>query len=109
MTTDAGAEAIRTDGRKKIGSMPRKDCDPELTPVDPVLGDDGCPKCGAEMESIETGAEGPPIQQLQLCPHCYLVTWSDQDGLHVQQGVPVKIDLNSHNKPEWLVGHPKEC
>ena len=30
-------EAVRTDHRKKIGSMRRKNCDPALAPVDPVL------------------------------------------------------------------------
>src|ERR1700693_5800074 len=72
--------AVRTDHRKKIGIMPRKNCDPTLTLVDPALGDHGCPKCGVEMEPIDIGAEGPPFQQLQLCPGCYLVMWSDQDG-----------------------------
>jgi hypothetical protein len=61
------------------------------------------------MEPIEVGAEGPPLRQLELCPHCYLVTWSDQDGLHVQQGVPVKKSLNSQTNPEWLVRHQNEC
>jgi hypothetical protein len=27
-------EAVQTDHRKKIGSMPHKNCDPALTPVD---------------------------------------------------------------------------
>src|ERR1700730_4146308 len=31
-------EAVQTDLRKKTGSMPQKNCDPALTPVDPVLG-----------------------------------------------------------------------
>jgi hypothetical protein len=102
-------EAAQTDHRKKIGSMPRKDYDPAPTPVDPILAGDGCPKCGVEMEPIETGVEGPPLQQLQLCPRCYLVTWSDQDGLHVQQGVPINKSVNLRRKPEWLVGEPEEC
>src|SRR5579862_9086442 len=74
-------EAARTVRRKKIGSMPPKLCDPVPTPIDRALVDDGCPKCGTEMEPIEMGVEGPPIQKLQLCPCCYLVTWSDQNGL----------------------------
>jgi len=49
-----------------------------------------CPKCGSETESIAVGEEGPPVEQLQLCPRCYLVTWTDQKGLHSSQGVPVK-------------------
>jgi Zn-finger nucleic acid-binding protein len=67
--------------------MPQKN-DPGFR--DPAVPDDLCPKCGAEMESISVGAEGPPVEQLQLCPRCYLVTWCDKDGLHVQQGLPVK-------------------
>jgi hypothetical protein len=46
-------EAVQTDHRKKIGSVPQKNCDPALTPADPVLGDDGCPK-RFEMEPIES-------------------------------------------------------
>jgi hypothetical protein len=61
------------------------------------------------MEAIGIGVEGPPIQQLQLCPGCYLVTWSDHDGLHVRQGVPVKKRVIAPAKPSWLVGDPKEC
>jgi hypothetical protein len=38
-------EAVQTDHRKKIGSMPQKNCDPALTPVDPVLGE-GVPADG---------------------------------------------------------------
>ena len=45
--------AVHTDHRKKIGSVPQKNCDPALTPADPVLGDDGCPK-RFEMEPIES-------------------------------------------------------
>ncbi len=89
--------------------MPRKNYDPDLTPVDPILRGHGCPKCGVEMEPIETGVEGPPLEQLQLCPHCFLVMWSDQEGFHAQQGVPVKKGLDSRNNPEWPVRHPKEC
>jgi hypothetical protein len=103
-----GLEAVRTDHRKRIGSMPPKNCDPALTPVDPA-GDHGCPKCGLAMEPIETGVEGPPVQQLELCPGCYLVTWSDQDGLHARQGVPVKKGVNPGSEPRWLIGKPEQC
>ena len=34
-------EAVQTDHRKKIGSMPQKNCDPALTPGDLVRGDHG--------------------------------------------------------------------
>ena len=101
--------AVRTDHRRKIGTMPRKNGDPMLIPVDSARGDHGCPKCGVEMESIEIGVEGLPLQQLQLCPGCYLVTWRGQDGLHVRQGVPVKRGVNLLREPTWLVGEPEEC
>jgi len=89
--------------------MPPKLCDPALTPIDQALVDDECPKCGAEMEPIEMGVEGPPIQKLQLCPRCYLVTWSDQNGLHVQQGVPVKKSANAPSERSRSADAPKEC
>jgi hypothetical protein len=62
--------------------------------------DSECPKCGIEMESIECAVEGLPIQQVQLCPGCYLVTWRDHEGLHAQQGFPVKKGPNSGGAPE---------
>ena len=34
-------EAVQTDHRKKIGSMPQSNCAPALAVVDPVLGDNG--------------------------------------------------------------------
>jgi hypothetical protein len=61
------------------------------------------------MEIIEPGADGPQVVQLQLCPGCYLVTWRDQDGIHVRQGVPVKKRDNDSASPSWLAGDPKEC
>ncbi len=51
-----------------------------------------CPKCGAEMEAIETADERLSLQQLHLCPNCYLVAWNDEDGLQFRQGVPVKTN-----------------
>jgi len=89
--------------------MPPKHCGPALTPIDRAMVDDGCPKCGTEMEPIEMGVEGPPIQKLQLCPCCYLVTWSDQNGLHVQQGVPVKKGANAPSERSRSADAPKEC
>jgi hypothetical protein len=42
------------------------------------------------MEPIESGADGPAVQELQLCPHCYLVIWHDGSGFQIRQGVPVR-------------------
>jgi hypothetical protein len=84
-------------------------------PVDPAFAESVCPKCGMETEPIESGAEGPALQHLELCPHCYLVTWSDEHGLHVRQGVPMKegvpVDKSaaSGNVAEWISGEPEEC
>lgn len=95
--------------------MPQNNCDPLPPPADPTLGDRLCPKCGAEMEPIEMGAAGLSLQKLQLCPGCYLVTWSDQDGPHARQGVPVKpgSELGSEqgpsSEPTWPAGEPEEC
>jgi hypothetical protein len=107
-------EAVQKDRRKKIGSMPQNNCDPTRTPGNPELGDHGCPKCGVEMEPIEIGVEGPPLEHLQLCPGCYLVTWSDEAGLHLRQGVPMKNGVSSEiqpseTQPVWLSGEPEEC
>jgi hypothetical protein len=88
--------------------MPPNNYDPAPTPADPVLGDGGCPKCGAEMEPIDIEVEGLPLQSLQLCPGCYLVTWTDQDGPHVRQGVPMKPGMNP-SEAGWLAGEPEEC
>jgi len=54
-----------------------------------------CPKCGIEMEPIDIEVEGLPLQQLRLCPLCYLVAWNDEDGLHVRQGVPMGNHLRT--------------
>jgi len=95
--------------------MPQDNYNRAFTPIDPALGDQQCPKCGVEMEPIETGVEGPPLQQLQLCPGCYLVTWSDQDGLHVRQGVPMPAGVDPRDEPRlgrepgWVAGEPEEC
>jgi hypothetical protein len=59
---------------------------------DPGSNEENCPKCGTEMEPIEIEVEGLPLQQLQLCPKCYLVTWMDETGFQIRQGVPVKRD-----------------
>ncbi|MEO8051053.1 MAG: hypothetical protein ABI833_11620 [Acidobacteriota bacterium] len=49
-----------------------------------------CPRCTSEMEAIETDIVDVPLDDLRLCPNCYLVTWNDQRGHHTQQGVPVQ-------------------
>ena len=103
--------------------MPPNNCDPVRTPVEPALGAQGCPKCGVEMEPIDIEVEGLPLEGLQLCPGCYLVTWSDHDGLHVRQGVPMKAGVDPSElslseqgpsepnlrKPGWLAREPEEC
>lgn len=68
--------------------MPQNNCNPAHPPVE-ALPAEQCPKCGVEMEPIEVG-EGLPLAQLQLCPGCYLVMWTDEKGLHARQGVPIK-------------------
>jgi hypothetical protein len=102
-------EAVRTDHPKKIGSMPQKNCDLALRPVDPELCDDDCPKCGVEMEPIEVAVERLQLQQLRLCPGCYLVTWIDQNGQHIRQGVPMKRGFHPASEPGSLAGEPEEC
>lgn len=42
------------------------------------------------MELIETDAEILPFGQLRLCPVCYLVSFRDEDGVHLRQGIPVR-------------------
>jgi len=42
------------------------------------------------MEPIDNAVEGLPLRQLRLCPDCYLVTWLDDSGFQVRQGVPMK-------------------
>ena len=59
--------------------MPLPECDIEKVT---------CPKCGVAMESIESAVEGLAIEDLQLCPRCYLVTWRDEHGFQIRQGVP---------------------
>ena len=94
--------------------MPPNNFDPAATPIDPAIGDKGCPKCGASMEPIEIGVEGLPLEHLQLCPRCYLVTWSDQSGFHSRQGVPMKAGYRAPSEVTdddsmRLGGDPEEC
>lgn len=74
-----------------------------------LLKDSLCPKCGAEMEPIDTEPGGPSLDHLQLCPDCYLVLWIDEAGLQVRQGVPMKKDTAPVNAPEWPMGAPRKC
>jgi hypothetical protein len=89
--------------------MPPNNYDLAVTPIDPALSDSECPKCGVAMEPIEIGVEGLPLQHVQLCPRCYLVTWSDQYGLHSRQGVPMKKGFDPGIEPSRLTGEPDEC
>ena len=103
-------EAVQRDRRKKIGFMRPNNCDPVPTPPD-AFAERRCPKCGEETEPIEAGIEGLAVQELQLCPNCYLVTWTDQDGPHVRQGIPVDDQLSEPDASAsgWLPGEPEEC
>jgi len=89
--------------------MPQKSYDPELTLIDSGLGDRECPKCGIETEPIDVEVEGLSVQDLQLCPGCYLVIWRDRDGLHVRQGVPMNSSIDPRREPAWMDGEPKKC
>ena len=89
--------------------MPQNNCDPAFPTVDNLLGGQGCPKCGIEMESIEIAVEGLPLEQLRLCPGCYLVTWIDSNGHHVRQGVPLKTSLYPRSRSGPMGSQPEEC
>jgi hypothetical protein len=89
--------------------MPPNNYDPALTPLDTAIEEEHCPKCGAQMESIDSHVEGLPLQHLQLCPVCYLVMWSDQDGMHLRQGVPMTEGAISLGDATRLIGEPTEC
>jgi hypothetical protein len=87
---------------------------PAHVQIDPQLAEHKCPKCGAEMEPIDANVEGLPLQELELCPGCYLVTWTDQDGPHFRQGVPWKTGEARPGEPNpsdqgWSPGEPEEC
>jgi hypothetical protein len=70
--------------------MPQSNYDHASSFTSSALDDESCPKCGTEMEPIENVVEGLPVQQLRLCPSCYLVTWRDENGFQSRQGVPMK-------------------
>jgi len=62
------------------------------------------------MEPIEAGLDGPQVQELQLCPHCYLVTWRDLQGPHFRQGVPVKPGVDPRlTIGSTSTGEPQDC
>lgn len=83
--------------------MPRTSPDSTYTPVDLRATDRECPKCGAETEPIEITIEGLALEQLQLCPACYLVTWRDHEGFHIRQGSPVKDGDSCGERPDRLL------
>jgi hypothetical protein len=89
--------------------MPQSNFDPKLSTADPEQDESKCPKCGVEMERIETRAGGPQVRELQLCPQCYLVTWRDQDGLHLRQGVAMNRGAQPPTASPWLTSDPKDC
>ena len=69
--------------------MPPNNCDHEATLLEASSEDRRCPKCNITMEPIDSSVEGPPLQDLQLCPGCYLVMWHDENGFQTRQGVPM--------------------
>ena len=79
--------------------MSRTNADSVDPCVDLLAADSRCPKCGAETEPIDIGTQGLRLEQLQLCPACYLVTWMDHEGFHVRQGAPVKQEDVSGDGP----------
>jgi hypothetical protein len=42
------------------------------------------------MEPIDNAVEDLSLRELRLCPACYLVTWLDETGFQIRQGVPMK-------------------
>lgn len=48
-----------------------------------------CPRCGEEMEPIESAFEELRAEQLLLCPRCYLVVWHEGGNLKTTQGIPI--------------------
>ena len=79
--------------------MPPNNYEPASKLPGAVLGEEDCPKCGNAMEPVEVEVEGLPIQQLRLCPQCYLVTWNDEAGFHSRQGVPMKKGFDPDTDP----------
>jgi hypothetical protein len=82
--------------------MPPNNCDPTDKTAGLGPGNEGCPKCGTEMEPIDIAVEDLPLRQLRLCPQCYLVTWLDDSGFQTRQGVPMKKGHLSEGWPAKL-------
>jgi hypothetical protein len=94
----------------RTGFVPQNNSAPNCPAGDPEMDASKCPKCDVEMERIETNAEGPDVRELQLCPKCYLVTWSDHDGLHLRQGVAMNRGTQPPSMPSpWSSADPKDC
>ena len=87
--------------------MARETSDPFEPPVQP--DDRLCPRCGIEMEPIETSDSMAACTGMDLCPGCYLVMWKDDAGIHVRQGVPMNADDAARVQPPLLSGEPEEC
>jgi len=86
--------------------MPPNNYDPAGKFLSAVLGDEDCPKCGTLMEAVDIEVEELPIQQLRLCPGCYLVTWNDENGFQSRQGVPMKKGFGPDSDPLGGLGLP---
>jgi hypothetical protein len=52
------------------------------------------------MEPIDIAVEGLALDQLRLCPSCYLVAWNDEKGMQTRQGVPVRENANLSGRPK---------
>jgi len=89
--------------------MPHRNCDPVRAAVDPLGCAGLCPKCGVEMESIEIGVQVLALEQLRLCPGCYLVTWIDHNERHIRQGVAMKKGFHFSGEDEWMTTSSNEC
>ena len=65
------------------------------------------------MEPVDIQVEDLPIQQLLLCPECYLVTWNDESGFQSRQGVPMKKGFSPDADPRGSIDlqgrKPPEC
>ncbi len=48
------------------------------------------------MEDIESPLAEAHLDQVRLCPGCYLVLWHDGSAIQTGQGVPVKPTPKIH-------------
>ena len=83
--------------------------DPITTRAHRLLSEGTCPKCGAEMEPIDNGPDGPTLEHLELCPNCYLVMWDEEGAIQVRQGVPMNKDTSPAGEAAWVTGAPRKC